>query len=124
VGEGRGFTINFPMSAGSGDREYISLFKEHIMPKLEAFRPDIIFISAGFDSHRDDPLAGMDVTDEGYARMTDMLVQFSVNHCERRIVSVLEGGYNLGTLPDTVLSHLRELSGFQSVASTPPADST
>ncbi|UCE19009.1 MAG: histone deacetylase [Gemmatimonadota bacterium] len=113
VGEGCGFTLNFPLSAGSGDNEYMAIFQEHILPKLETFRPNILFISAGFDGHKDDPLAGMNLTNEGYAIMTDTLVRFSENHCEKRIVSVLEGGYNLGTLPGTVLFHIRKLSGFQ-----------
>ena len=124
VAEGCGFTLNLPMSAGRGDGEYVTAFEESIVPKLKAFGPHMLFISAGFDGHRDDPLAGMNLTDEGYARMTDILVQFSLNHCEKRIVSVLEGGYNLGTLPGTVLSHIRELSGFQSVANTSPWNKT
>lgn len=111
VGEGCGFTLNFPMTAGSGDKEYLTLYREQILPKLETFEPHILFISAGFDGHRDDPLGGINLTDEGYALMTDMLVRFSINHCEKRIVSVLEGGYNLRALPDSVLAHIRELSG-------------
>ena len=113
VGEGQGFTLNFPMAPGCGDREYIATFENHILPRLEEFHPNMILISAGFDGHRDDPLAGMDLTNEGYTRMTDMLVHFSNQYCDKRILSVLEGGYNLAILPGTVLAHIRALGGMQ-----------
>lgn len=124
VGEGRGFTLNFPLSAGSGDIEYLSIFEKHILPKLREFGPQIIFISAGFDAHKDDPLAGMRLTNQGFVMMTDVLVQFSEQYCEDRIVSVLEGGYNLATLPATLLNHIRALSGGPADSTDTPSDET
>ncbi|MFQ6092876.1 MAG: histone deacetylase [bacterium] len=109
VGEGRGFTLNLPMPAGSGDEGYIAAFEESILPRLKRFTPQMILISAGFDGHRDDPLGGIELTDQGYARMTKMLVQTSLQYCDKRVVSTLEGGYNLGTLPGSVLTHIRAL---------------
>ena len=124
VGAGQGFTLNFPMPLGCGNTEYITTFEESIVPKLKEFRPNLLLVSAGFDGHREDPLAGMDLTDEGYTRMTDMLVQFSNQFCDNRIVSVLEGGYNLSTLPGTVVAHIRVLSEIQVSSEGIPSNRT
>jgi len=122
VGEGRGYTLNLPMQAGSGDDEYIAAFEESILPRVETFKPHIILLSAGFDGHQDDPLGGIGLTDEGYAKMTDLLVQASIQHCEGRIVSVLEGGYNLATLPRTLVTHVRALSASQTRVDGSPSN--
>jgi acetoin utilization deacetylase AcuC-like enzyme len=89
--------VNVPMSAGSGDEEYLHAFDHVVSPALERFAPELVIVSAGFDAHEHDPLAGMRVTAEGFrelARRTASLAQ--------RLAAVLEGGYNLETLPGLV----------------------
>ena len=108
-GAGSGFTVNVPMAAGSGDREYLSVFRERLVPALEEFRPGFVLISAGFDAHRDDPLAGMELTEAGYAGMTGIVREAADRLCGGRIVSLLEGGYDLRALAASVEAHLRAL---------------
>ncbi len=109
AGPGRGFTINCPMHAGSGDREYINTFKEKLVPAAESFKPDIVLISAGFDAHDSDPLGGMKVTTEGFAEMTNIALCIADKHCSGRIVSALEGGYDTNGLPACVKTHIETL---------------
>jgi len=110
-GAGRGYTVNYPMQGGSGDATYLSLFEHSLVPHIRAFGPDIILISAGFDAHEEDPLGGMALTDGGYAGMTAHIVRLADEVCGGRIVSLLEGGYNLVTLGKTVAVHIRGLMG-------------
>ena len=109
TGRGRGFTLNIPLPSGSGDAEYLAAFHDIIRPALDRFRPEAILISAGFDAHRADPLAGMQVTEDGYAAMTGVLREVAGTHAGGRIISVLEGGYNLHALAMSVVAHLRAL---------------
>ncbi len=109
AGKGEGFTLNCPMRAGSGEREYLQAFEGRILPALDQFRPELLMISAGFDAHKDDPLAGIELTEESFSKMTRMLMDVSDKHCAGRIVSVLEGGYDLGALARSVEGHVREL---------------
>jgi acetoin utilization deacetylase AcuC-like enzyme len=107
IGEGSGYTINIPMAAGSADSDYREAFTAAILPALTGFRPGILFISAGFDAHRDDPLGGISLSSEFYGEMTTMLKKVADQFCEGRMISVLEGGYNLSALKESVLFHLR-----------------
>jgi acetoin utilization deacetylase AcuC-like enzyme len=107
---GEGFTLNIPLRAETDGEEYVELFKEKILPALEEFKPNFLFISAGFDAHKDDPLAGLLLDESAYAEITRMLVGATENFCDGRIVSVLEGGYDLKALPRCVEAHLRELT--------------
>ncbi len=109
VGKGSGYTLNYPLPAGSGDSTYLTLMEHSLIPHLRKFRPDIILVSAGFDAHESDPLGGMALTDAGYAGMTSLLVSAAKELCGGRVVSLLEGGYNLSTLGKTVAEHLKEL---------------
>jgi len=108
-GPGEGSTINVPLPAGSGDVEVVRAFEEFLIPAATRFAPELVLISAGFDAHRDDPLAALDVTEDGYARLTRLVRQIADAHCSGRIVSVLEGGYNLRALAASVEAHLRAL---------------
>lgn len=108
-GEGEGFTLNIPLKAGTGEEEYMRLFQEKIVPALEHFRPEFILISAGFDAHRGDPLAGILLTEETYAEITRKVKEIAEKYCNGRIVSVLEGGYDLKALPRCVEAHLQVL---------------
>jgi len=106
VGPGDGFTLNIPFPPGSGDDAYLAAFTDKVIPKLNAFRPDFLLISAGFDAHRDDPLAQMELSEMCYEQMTRMLVDAAERRCQGRVVSALEGGYNLRALGRTVVRHL------------------
>lgn len=108
-GKGEGFTVNCPMRPGSGEPEYVAAFDEKILPALRSFRPEVLFISAGFDAHKDDPLADIQLTESSFARMTSLVTEVAEKYCKGRIVSVLEGGYNLAALERCVESHLRAL---------------
>jgi len=110
-GKGTGSTLNAPLGAGCGDDEYRKVFREILRPALDEFRPEAILISAGFDAHRDDPLAGMKVTEEGYVDLTRIVQSIAGDHCGGRIVSLLEGGYDLNGLAASVEAHLEALLG-------------
>jgi acetoin utilization deacetylase AcuC-like enzyme len=109
MGKGYGFTLNFPMPAGSDDEDYLKVFGEEIVPALEKFQPEFIIISAGFDAHRDDPLAGMNLTEEAFHKMTKLTNGVARKFSDSKILSVLEGGYNLKALALSVESHLKGL---------------
>jgi acetoin utilization deacetylase AcuC-like enzyme len=109
TGKGYGFTLNFPMPAGSDDEDYLKVFGEKIVPALEKFQPEFIIISAGFDAHRDDPLAGMNLTEEAFHKMTKLTNEVARKFSNSKILSVLEGGYNLKALALSVESHLKGL---------------
>jgi len=108
-GKGKGFTLNCPMQAGAGEREYLEAFENRIIPQLEEFKPRLVIISAGFDAHKDDPLAGIQLSDESFARMTEMTAKFAAGTCGGKIVSVLEGGYDLDALAKSAEAHLLRL---------------
>ncbi|MEO6666632.1 MAG: histone deacetylase, partial [Nitrospiria bacterium] len=110
-GAGEGLTLNIPMAAGRGDDEYLTAFDRTIHPLVRAFAPEFIVISAGFDAHRDDPLAGMELTEAGFAAMTARVKDWAAVSSRGRIVSCLEGGYNLDALGRSVESHLGALAG-------------
>lgn len=106
IGQGEGYTLNRPMRAGCRDEDYIAAMEKDILDIERRIKPELIIISAGFDAHRDDPLAGMQVTEEGFTKLTEMISQLAWRNCEGRIISVLEGGYNLEALSNSVLAHL------------------
>jgi acetoin utilization deacetylase AcuC-like enzyme len=108
-GAGEGTTINVPMDAGEGDDEYRAVFQKVLLPAADSFKPDAVIISAGFDAHRDDPLASMGLTEDGYAELTGLVAQIAQRHSRGRILSSLEGGYNLQALPASVERHVMAL---------------
>jgi acetoin utilization deacetylase AcuC-like enzyme len=110
-GRGKGFTVNVPLPAGTGDNTYIAVFEQQLLPRALAYRPDCVLISAGFDAHYADPLAQMQVTEEGYRRMTRVVKEIAATCCQQRLISVLEGGYNLAALARSVQTHVAELQG-------------
>ncbi len=109
AGKALGFTRNVPLPAGSGDPEYKRAFIDQLEPVAAAFKPDFILISAGFDAAQGDLLGGMKVTPQGYAELTRIAKRLANQHCHRRLVSVLEGGYNLESLAASVEAHVRVL---------------
>jgi acetoin utilization deacetylase AcuC-like enzyme len=110
AGKGEGFTLNCPMGAGSVEKDYLDAFQTQILPALNRFRPQLLMISAGFDAHEDDPLANINLTDGSFGKMTELLGEISSKHADGRIVSVLEGGYNLQALAESVEAHLTVLA--------------
>ena len=110
VGLGEGLTVNIPLMPGSGDDEYIAAFTNIVIPKLEEWRADVLLISAGFDAHREDPLTQIELGEDSYLHMTRLLTTFAKKHCGGRVISVLEGGYNLRALGRSVVKHLLALA--------------
>ena len=108
-GRGRGATLNCPMPAGATDSAYERAFSEEILPKLDHFKPECVIISAGFDAHRDDPLADVQLSTECFHWMTERLLETAAQHAGGRLLSVLEGGYNLDRLGDCVAAHVGRL---------------
>jgi acetoin utilization deacetylase AcuC-like enzyme len=102
--------VNLPVRAGSGGEVVRPLVLEHWLPALHAFRPQMIFVSAGFDAHRDDELGGMCLVEADYAWMTRQLMAVAREHAQGRIVSCLEGGYDLSALARSVVAHLKVLA--------------
>lgn len=108
-GAGEGYTINVPMEAGEGDDEYRAIFHNVLVPAADKFKPELVIISAGFDAHKDDPLASMGLTESGYAELTSIVAGIAKRHAQGRILSSLEGGYNLTALAASVDAHVRGL---------------
>ena len=109
LGPGLGATVNCPLASGTGDREWIGALEQRVLRELEQFRPEFLLLSAGFDAHRDDPLSGTRVTTEGFREITRDLAAFAREHCGGRLVSVLEGGYELDALAASARAHVEEL---------------
>lgn len=109
VGAGEGFTINIPMLPHSGDADYRKAFDEQVLPALDKFRPEFLLISAGFDAHLDDPLGNQALETESFGWMTDAVRQVAATHCRSRLVSLLEGGYDLTAIAASVASHVERL---------------
>jgi acetoin utilization deacetylase AcuC-like enzyme len=101
--------VNAPLSAGNGGREFREAFDVAILPRLDAFHPDLIVISAGFDAHARDPLANLNLFETDYAWVTQKLMGIADKHAKGRVVSVLEGGYDLEGLAKSVAAHVGAL---------------
>jgi acetoin utilization deacetylase AcuC-like enzyme len=110
AGPGLGFTLNVPLPAGSGDADYRKAFEEQLNPAADAFKPDFVLISAGFDAAQGDLLGRMKLTPDGYATLTRIVKAIAERHCQGRLVSTLEGGYNLDGLAASAEAHVRALS--------------
>lgn len=108
-GDGEGFTLNVPMRAGTGDRVCRRAFEDRVLPSLRAFAPELLLISAGFDAMQEDHIANLNLDASTYGWMTRELATVSTEHCGGRIVSVLEGGYDLPSLGRGIIVHLRSL---------------
>ena len=109
-GKGKGFTMNRPFSAGAGNKEIISAFKDDLLPAAAKFKPDLTLISAGFDSRVGDPLGSFKIDDIGFRELTKIMIEIANMAGNGKLVSVLEGGYNLEGLASAVLAHMDELS--------------
>ncbi len=103
-------SVNVPVPARSGGDVVRELVREQWLPALHAFRPQMIFISAGFDAHRDDDMGGMNLVEADYAWITREVMAVAKEHAQGRIVSCLEGGYELSSLGRSVVAHLKVLA--------------
>jgi len=101
--------LNAPMPPGAGSAEFRQSMSDRVLPTLERFQPDLLIISAGFDAHKDDPLADCDLEDEDYGWATEKLVGVAKRTCNGKVVSLLEGGYDLGALTRSTTHHVRAL---------------
>ena len=99
--------LNIPLHGGTGHNTYVAIFEEQVIPVLEAWQPELVLVSAGFDAHQADPLAGLALTDETYQWLGVELKTIANNHCGGKLLSVLEGGYNLDVLPGSVIAYLQ-----------------
>lgn len=109
-GKGEGYTLNVPLSAGTPARAHREAFQEALKKIERTFQPDLIIISAGFDSRRGDPLGGLMLEDEDFAEMTKEVLDMADRYAMGRLISILEGGYNLRALGQTVKAHIAALS--------------
>jgi acetoin utilization deacetylase AcuC-like enzyme len=110
-GAGVGSTMNFPFPAGSGRAEIPGAVEDSLMPAADRFRPDLVLISAGFDSRVGDPLGHFTLTDEDFGDLTRRVTEIAEGHAGGRVVSILEGGYNLEGLASAAAAHVDVLLG-------------
>jgi acetoin utilization deacetylase AcuC-like enzyme len=111
VGEGAGFTVNCALPAGQDDGDFGAVFHDLFLPIAQAFRPDLVIVSAGFDAHARDPLGEMRATERGFAAMATALRQLADSCCDGRLVLVLEGGYDLVALAGSARACLEVMTG-------------
>jgi acetoin utilization deacetylase AcuC-like enzyme len=113
-GPGRGFTVNVALPGGQGDADYGAVFHEVFLPRALQYRPDVVLVSAGFDPHRADPLGGMNVTERGFAAMCSAAKALAREVCGGKLVLLLEGGYDLDGLAQSVHACVEVLAGNRS----------
>ena len=111
AGHGKGFTVNVPLSGGQGDEDYLRIFKRILKPVSLQFQPQLILVSAGFDTYFRDPLGAMKITPQGFAGLSKSLLEMADSSCQGKIAFVLEGGYHLDGLQESVKAVLKELKG-------------
>jgi len=104
--------VNVPLDAGAGSAEFRAAITDHWMPALERFAPQMIFVSAGFDAHRDDDMSHVNLTDADYRWVSEQIVEVAAASADNRIISALEGGYELQSLARCVETHVRVLMGL------------
>ncbi|HEX5338074.1 MAG TPA: histone deacetylase family protein [Gallionella sp.] len=109
---GNDHIINVPMPAGAGGEAFRAAVTQHWLPELERFQPEMLFVSAGFDAHREDDMGMLRLTESDYSWVTFELKRIAEKYAQRRIVSVLEGGYELHALGRSAMSHIKALSGL------------
>jgi len=108
-GLGRGTTINVPLPAGCGDREYLAVYNDILVPAAQRFQPHLVMVSAGYDPHFADPLASMQVTTPGFAGIVRLLKGIAREMCAGKLILTLEGGYDLSALADSVKATIEVL---------------
>lgn len=112
-GEGKGYTVNIPVPEGTGSADYIRILEEFVLPMMESFNPELVVISAGQDSHRDDAISGIRLTENCYGEMTKLLLEKADKLCDGKLVVELEGGYNLEALSRSIYNIILALLGIE-----------
>jgi acetoin utilization deacetylase AcuC-like enzyme len=112
-GPGCGFTLNSPVLPGQGDEEYKELLQRDLFPAFEAFKPEVILVSAGFDAHIDDDMSDIKLSTEGFSWIMKNIVGMADKYSKGRIISILEGGYSLQRLPELIKNHIKILLGSE-----------
>lgn len=110
-GEGKGYTVNVPLSYGMDDADYIYVFNNLLVPLTDIYKPDAVLVSAGFDTYYNDPLGGMGVTETGYATMARILLNIAKKHSKDKTLFALEGGYDVAGLASSVKAVIMEMRG-------------
>lgn len=110
AGAGAGTTLNRPLPAGAGGKEVLAAFENDLAPAMKVFRPALVVVSAGFDSRAADPLGHLRLTDDDFAQLTRLVLAIAAEHAHGRLVSVLEGGYNIPGLVSAACAHVRALT--------------
>jgi len=108
-GDGEGFNINVHLGCGATDQDIVRAFQQKLLPIVDDFSPELVLISAGFDSRQDDLLGCHNITDQGFVTLTEMMKTIADIHCAGKIVSVLEGGYNIQGNASAVTAHIKSL---------------
>ncbi len=108
-GEAEGTTVNIPLRAGSDDAVYQQVFEDRVLPSIRTFEPELIVVSAGFDAHRDDPLANMRVSTDGFRWMAQQIADLAIDISGGRLALALEGGYNLQSLGASAVAVIEEI---------------
>lgn len=121
-GDGRGFSINVPLPAGSNDEVFVAAFERVLVPAAEHYRPQLVLVSAGFDAHHEDPLADMQITEAGFATLASIVKTIALRHCEGRVAMILEGGYSIAGLTRSVEAVITALSSDATVHTAAPVE--
>ena len=106
---GLGNIINEPIAHSLDGKSFLKIWQNKILPKIDYCNPDLLILSAGFDAHKDDTISSINLKSEDYLDLTEMICMFANQNCDGRIVSILEGGYNLDALTESVNLHLQSL---------------
>ena len=122
TGPGEGYTVNVPLPAGCADTEYLHVFDDIVLPTANKFEPEWVLVSAGFDCHRRDPLGGMSVSEEGFRAMTGIMLEIADRFAASKIAFLLEGGYDLAALRNSVAAVLETMQ--QTTSEEKPGVST
>ncbi len=115
-GKAKGTTMNCPLPAGSGHTEILAAFREKLVPAADAFKPSLLLLSASFDSRKGDPLGRFLLSDSDFAELTDLMLELAARHSGGKLISVLEGGYNLSGLASAAESHVARLLATSAAA--------
>ena len=111
-GKGKGFNINIHLPCGTQDKKILSVFRNILLKKANKFKPEFVLISAGFDSRKDDPLGCFNVSDQGFQKLTEIVMTIAHKFCDGRVLSILEGGYNIEGNALAVSAHIDVLNNF------------
>jgi acetoin utilization deacetylase AcuC-like enzyme len=113
-GDAEGTVINIPLEVGVGDNGFKNVYEEIVLPAVRRFNPDLVLVSAGYDAHRDDPLASLNLSLSGFDWISRQLINLSDEICSGKIIFFLEGGYNLDVLRNGVINSIKGLMGIKS----------